>query len=194
MRDVSTTMIYHKKPKKDINHKKKLGKIHVYTGEGKGKTTAALGLALRGAGHNLNTLVIQFLKGDKDSGEFKVQGLIPNIKIVQFGTSEPVNLNNPSAMDVYYAKEALNYARKIQALDRPDILILDEINPAIHHGLISLEEVLDFLDNKHQWMEVVLTGRDAHPEILNRAHLVTSMYPVKHYYDDNFEARFGIDH
>lgn len=188
-------MHWHKRPAEEYNPKKRLGYIHVYTGEGKGKTSAALGLALRAAGHNMKILIIQFIKGHKDYGEILAQEkLKPNIEIVQFGTPEKTELNDPGAMDLYIAKEGLDYARKAMVMNRPDILILDEINPAAAHGLIKIKDLLDFLDNKHRETEVILTGRDAPKELLNAADLVTVMTTTKHPYHDDFIPRKGIEH
>ncbi len=189
-------MYWHQRPDDTIQRKKHLGLIHVYTGEGKGKTTSALGVALRAVGHNLHVLIIQFIKGHKDYGEMLVQERLgPQLQIVQFGTPEPTDLDNPSAMDHYLAQQALDYARKAMVAQRPDILILDEINPALKAGLVEVKEVLDFLDNKHQNTEVILTGRHAPTEILNAADLVTVMTSSKDPYGDaDFLPRFGIEH
>lgn len=175
---------------------KDLGKIHVYTGEGKGKTTAALGLALRAAGHGRQVLVVQFLHGNKEAGEWLAQNrLAPFLEVVQFGMEEGANVLNPSDMDLYVAQQGMEYIRKQMIKKRPDILILDEILPAVHFGLIEPQDVVDFLDNKHANLEVILTGRYAHPEILNRADLVTVMQSVKSYLnDEDFEGRPGIEH
>lgn len=188
-------MYWHKRPKKEYNPKKRLGYIHVYTGDGKGKTTAALGVALRAAGQQMNVLIIQFLKGHKDYGELLAQErLKPHVQIVQFGTPEATHLHEPSAMDVYVANQGLEYARKAMVMKRPDVLILDEINPAMHHRLINPIEVVDFLDNKHQQTEVILTGRNAPKELLNAADIITVMNTTKHPYTDDFVPRLGIEH
>lgn len=188
-------MHWHKRPKTEFNPKKRLGLVHVYTGEGKGKTTTALGVALRAAGHQLRVMVIQFIKGHKDYGELLVQDkLNPYIEIVQFGTPEPTDLENPSATETYLAQQGLDYARRAMVMKRPDILILDEINTATHHGLIELEELLDFIDNKHQETELILTGRSAPKDLLNAADIITVMTTTKHPYDEDFKPRKGIEH
>lgn len=188
--------MYWKPEQAEKQDPKAYGKVHVYTGEGKGKTTAALGLALRAMGHGKRVLVVQFLHGNKQAGEFLAQNrLAPQVEVVQFGTPEGANVLNPSDMDLYIAQQAMDYIRKEMVRRRPDILILDEILPAIHFGLLEVKEVVDFLDNKHAYVEVVLTGRYAHPEILNRADLITVMQSVKSYLTaEGFEGRHGVEH
>lgn len=175
---------------------KDLGKIHVYTGDGKGKSTAALGLALRAAGHERQVLVIQFLQGNKEAGEFLAQEkLAPYLEVVQFGLEGDTNVLNPSDMDLYVAQQGMEFIRKQMVKKRPDILVLDEILPAVHFGFIDSQDVVDFLDNKHANLEVVLTGRYAHPDILNKADLITVMQSVKSYiHDEDFEGRPGVEH
>lgn len=189
-------MYWHKRPShKETNPHKRLGLIHVYTGEGKGKTTAALGVALRAAGHDMKVLIIQFVKGHKDYGEILAASKIPdNIEIVQFGTPDMTDMHEPTAMDTYLAEQGMAYARRAMVYDRPDILVLDEINTAAKHNLIPIQEVLDFLDHKHQDTEVILTGRFAPKEFLNAADLVTVMTSSKDPYDKDFVPRRGVEH
>lgn len=188
-------MKMHRKPSKD-NPKKKLGYLHVYTGEGKGKTSAALGVLLRAAGQGFNVVMIQFLKGQKDSGELQAfQKLGKNIEIVQFGRNDLVSLQDLQAMDAYLAIQGLEYARKVVRQRRPDVLILDELTTVVQHRLLRIEDVVDFLDNRHRNVEVIVTGNQAHPALLNMADLVTIMQPAKQYFDHaNFEPRLGIEH
>jgi len=189
-------MHWHKRPpEKEYNPKKRLGLVHVYTGEGKGKTTAALGVALRSAGHKMRVLVIQFVKGHKDYGELLASAtLAPYVEVVQFGTPQKTNLHDPSAMDIYLVEQGMAYARKAMIHQRPDVLILDEINTALHHKLLPLQDVLDFLDHKHQETEVILTGRSAPSALLNAADIVTVVTTTKSPYHDNFVPRKGIEH
>lgn len=188
-------MYWHKRPHAESRPQKRLGKIQVYTGEGKGKTTAALGVGLRAAGHGFRVLMIQFLKGHKDYGELLAfSKLLPHFEIVQFGTPEKTNLAEPNAMDRYIAQQGLAFARKAMVHERPDVLILDEINPAAHHGVINLNELIDFLDNKHQETEVILTGRNAPKELLNAADIVTVMMATKTPYTEEFIPRMGSEH
>lgn len=190
-------MKIHKKPKKQANPKKNLGYMHIYTGEGKGKTSAALGMLLRAAGQGHQVLMIQFLKGHKDAGEFLAfQNLGDHVEIVQFGRTDLTSLEQAQAVDAYFATQALDYAREaVRGRRRPDLLILDEVTSAVHHGLLPIEALVDFLENRHRNTEVVLTGIEAHPALLNMADLVTVMYPAKHYFDhQSFEPRLGIEH
>lgn len=190
-------MLWYKRPDDQERPTKKLGRIHVYTGDGKGKTTAALGVAMRAMGTGLSVLIIQFLKGHKDYGELRFLNNFsqPGLAIVQFGTTEYTDLEHPAALDLYLATQGLDYARRAMIMRRPNVLVLDEINPAMHYGLIATQDVLDFLDHKHQETEVLLTGRNAPSSILNIADIVTVMNSVKHPYDDPaFTPRYGIEH
>lgn len=167
----------------------------MYTGSGKGKTTASLGVMLRALGHDYRVLMIQFMKGRKDTGEMKVMKKLPGLEIVQYAEEGLVNLESPSATDIYLANQALEYARKraTSKTARPDIMVMDEINVAVRFGLVSLEEVLAFIDNKPSSMELIMTGRYAHPQILDRADLITEMKEVRHYYKKGVPARQGIE-
>lgn len=188
-------MQYHLFDPREPDPKKNLGYIHVYTGEGKGKTTAALGHMVRALGHGHEVLMIQFLKGSKDSGEYRFYMESPEkFRIVQFAQPEPVDFKNPSTQDKYLVEQGMDFARQAMIHRRPDLLVLDEINPAVHHGLLDVREVVNFLDNKHQRTEVILTGKYAHPEVMDIADMVIQMEPKKHYFDDEFAPRLGIEH
>lgn len=172
----------------------KLGMVHVYTGDGKGKTTAALGLALRACGHGLKVYIIQFMKGDIEYGEIKAAGFIPNLTIVQFGRADFVDRNNPHKEDVNLAQQALEHAKTIIQRGEHDLLILDELNVAIDYNLVPLKEALNLIDSKSDNMEIIITGRNAHEKIIERADYVTRMDNIKHPYDRGVEARNGIEH
>jgi cob(I)alamin adenosyltransferase len=169
------------------------GLIQVYTGDGKGKTTCALGLALRAVGQGLKVCMIQFLKG-RDTGEARAAArLAPEFTLRSFGRPVLVNLKSPAEEDLALAREALELARQVIQAGDHDLVILDEINVALAYRLISLEEVLEMLKARPGWVEVVLTGRQAPPELVELADLVTEMRPVKHYYAAGVPARRGIE-
>jgi len=156
-----------------------MGRIFLYTGTGAGKTTNAIGLAIRTAGHGLKAVVIFFMKGREDVGEFRIkEKLAPFYEAYLFGSPEWVDLRNPSERDKRMAKEGLEFARKKLA-EKPHLLVLDEINLAVAAGLLDVKEVLSFLDSVPEETDVVLTGRYALPELLNRAEFVNMVVDVK---------------
>jgi cob(I)alamin adenosyltransferase len=170
------------------------GYIQVYTGNGKGKTTAALGLALRAAGHGLRTVILQFMKGWIDYGELAgVRMLAPHVEIIQTGRDTFVNRGNPDPEDRRLAREGWELAKKTIRDGKADIVILDEINCAIDFGLLPLEEVLGVIAEKPDGMELILTGRGAPRELIEIADLVTEMKEVKHYYAKGVDARVGVE-
>jgi len=170
------------------------GLIQVYTGNGKGKTTAALGVALRAVGHGLKVFVIQFMKGNINYGELEsVKRLSPCLTIKQMGRETFVSKTNPDPIDIKMAQEGFALAEKAIKSGEFDIVILDEINVAIDYGLIPLSDLLQLLDSKPDSVELILTGRNAKPEIMDKADLVTEMVDRKHYYDRGIKARKGIE-
>ena len=172
----------------------KIGMIHVYTGNGKGKTTAALGMALRACGHGLKVYMIQFMKGDIEYGELRAAELLPNLTIVQFGRPSFVDKEKPAEEDIKYAQQAIEHAKKIVKKAEYDIVILDELNVAIDFKLIDLEDVLSLINSKPKNMEIIITGRNAHDKVIERADYVTNMEKIKHPYDKGVAARDGIEH
>lgn len=169
------------------------GYIHVYTGPGKGKTTAALGLGLRAAGAGLKVYMIQFMKGRRYSELDSVEHL-PNFTIVQYGRDEFVSKKNPEQIDIDLAQRGFEHAQKIVKNGKYDMVILDEINVAVDYNLITLDDVLKLLEEKPEKVELVLTGRYALPELVKIADVVTEMLEIKHPYQDGVMARRGIDH
>lgn len=172
----------------------KVGLVHVYTGDGKGKTTAALGLALRACGHGLKVYMIQFMKGDINYGELKAAELIPNLTIVQFGRPSFVDKENPAKEDIALAQQALEHAKDVIRRAEHDILILDELNVAVDYKLVEIEDIMKLIDSKPESMEIVITGRYAHEKIVERADYATNMENLKHPYDKGVNARTGIEH
>jgi len=170
------------------------GYVQVYTGNGKGKTTASLGLALRAAGHGLKTVIIQFMKGWIDYGELRgVEMLAPHVEIHQAGRDTFVNRKDPDPEDVRLAREGWELARATIEGRHADIVVLDEINCAVDFGLLPVGEVLEVLRRRPEGMEIVLTGRGAPPEFLDLADVVTEMREVKHYYAKGVDARVGVE-
>lgn len=168
------------------------GYIQVYTGDGKGKTTAALGLALRAAGHGMRTYIGQFMKG-WPYGELSALKNHPWIEIEQYGDFRCIRREEVTPEHIARARQGLERARQAMLSGRYDIIVLDEINVAIWYGLLTVEEVLAFLDERPEGVEVVLTGRRAPQELIDRADLVTEMREVKHYYIQGVMARDGIE-
>ncbi len=170
------------------------GYIQIYTGSGKGKTTAALGLCLRASGHGLRCLIIQFLKGWIDYGELEgVKRLSPLVKIVQSGRDSFVNPGDPEEEDLRLAREGFGLAKMAVDLEECDILVLDEINCAVMFDLLSEEEVLGLMKSKPDGMELIMTGRGATGKMRELADLVTEMKDVKHYYGAGVDGRVGIE-
>lgn len=168
------------------------GYVQVYTGDGKGKTTSALGLALRAWGHRMRTYIGQFMKG-QSYGELEALREHPFITIEQYGDVRCIRREEVAPEHVAQARRGLERAREAMLSGHYDIVVLDEVNVAIWFGLLTVEEVLAFLDQRPQTVEVVLTGRRAPPELLERADLVTEMRQVKHYYERGVLAREGIE-
>ena len=177
----------------------KHGYIQVYTGNGKGKTTASLGLAMRALGRDWKVLIVMFTKGGDDYGELiSFRKLSPkikaNLKIVQAGLDRIVYQKNKTEDDAKAVKEGWEIAKKAIQDDEYNLIILDEANIAIDLDLIKLDEMLEVLKNKPQDTEIVLTGRNAKPEIIEIAHLVSEINPIKHYWDTGVVARKGIEY
>ena len=170
------------------------GMVQVYTGDGKGKTTAALGLAFRAVGHGHKVVMIQFMKGPEQTGEMKAaQKLAPLLTIKPMGRTGFIDKDHPDLEDKTLALKALDYAREIMVNQPIDVLILDEINVALAFGLLPMEAVRDLIKMKPDSMELVLTGRYADPRISEMADLVTEMKNHKHYFAQGVPDRVGIE-
>jgi len=170
------------------------GLVQVYTGDGKGKTSAAFGLALRAVGRGLKVYVIQFIKGGFDYGELYVVKRLPNFKLESFGRGKFVTDVPPTKDDIKLAKEAFELAKEVVSGGEHDVVVLDEINVALHLKLIETEEVVDLIRRKPKHVELILTGRYAPSEVVELADLVTEMKDVKHPFTKGVSPRKGIDY
>jgi cob(I)alamin adenosyltransferase len=171
------------------------GRVQVYTGDGKGKTTAALGLALRASGHGMRSLIIQFMKGKTNYGELEAIKRIPEISILQFGTEDFVMKGKEQEIDYREARAALKRAGEAMKDPGLSILVLDEINVALFFQLIKPEDVIELVKSRPPGLELVLTGRRIPQEIKDLADLVTNFVEEKHYYSSQgLQARQGIEH
>lgn len=168
--------------------------LQVYTGTGKGKTTAALGVALRGSGYGLKTLMFSFLKDDPNYGEVKASKIIPYLKITQVGRDAFVNFANPDPIDLKMCREGWELAKKAILNGEADIYILDELNIVLATKMLPTQEIVDFLQLHQHKAEIILTGRGAPEELQEIADLVTDMQEVKHYFHKGVSSRNGIDH
>jgi cob(I)alamin adenosyltransferase len=175
----------------------KQGLIIVHTGEGKGKTTAALGLALRAWGGGLRVLILQFIKGGQKYGELQAIDALrkarPTIEVRQCGRGFMRRDEAHKEEHISAAREALSVAEEAIVSGEWDLVILDEINYAVKFGLIETEDVLKLLQKKPDSLHLVLTGRDAQPEIVEAADLVTEMKLIKHPFQQGIKAQLGIE-
>lgn len=168
----------------------------VFTGAGKGKTTAAMGLAFRAAGHGMKTLMIQFIKGNRRYGELDAaERLSPDFQILPMGKGFiRFDKGGPDAADVEAVRAAWGlFLEKMHSGDF-QMIILDEINYVVDYGLLPVEEILQALDEKPEGLHLVLTGRNARPEVVERADLVTEMKEIKHPFKRGIKAQKGIEY
>jgi len=170
-----------------------LGLMHVYTGNGKGKSSAAFGLALRAWGHGLKVCIIQFIKSTEYSGEFKATSSMEGISIQQFGTGRFFGKKGPSQEDIALAHEGLEVARKALLGGDYQLVILDELNVAIDLGLLGVDEALKAISSRNENVEVVVTGRNANKQMMDMADYVTELVARKHPFDRGIPARKGVE-
>ena len=168
------------------------GFIQVYTGDGKGKTTAALGLALRAAGAGLKVFIGQFAKGAEYSEIKALHQLSENITLRQYGRHCFIN-EKPAEEDIRLARNGLLEMQSVIQSGAYDLVILDEANIAVYFNLFSIDELLDAIQKRPEQVEIVVTGRKADPRLIAVADLVTEMQEVKHYYNQGVAARRGIE-
>lgn len=167
------------------------GYVHVYTGNGKGKTTAALGMSLRAVCAGKKVYFGQFIKGMKYS-ELESQKFLPNFEIHQFGRNCFI-FNKPTEEDIRLAEEGLETCRKILSGGLYDIVVLDELNIAVYYNLFTIDEAIEVIKNRVPHVEVIVTGRYADEKLIEFADLVTEMKEIKHYYKKGVPARKGIE-
>jgi cob(I)alamin adenosyltransferase len=173
------------------------GLVVVITGNGKGKTTTALGIAVRACGHNLRTCIIQFMKGDIYAGEWDgIKKMNCGVELISTGKGFCGIQGNPYPFKEHRenAQEAIQLARQKMESGELDILILDEINNALSLHLVDLEQVLEVIRRKPPRMHLVLTGRDAHPQVIELADTVSEINEIKHAYRRGIEPQPGIDY
>ena len=176
-----------------------VGKIHkglvqIYTGNGKGKTTAAMGTIIRAAGHGLRVLLVSFMKGDYSYGEYNTLSKIPNVEVSLFGFRNLIDPSNVKPEEKEQAGMALAKAREAVCSGEYDLVVLDEVNVALGYNLIEVDEVIGLIEDKPPAVELILTGRYADNRLIELADLVTEMVKVKHPFDKGIEARKGIEY
>lgn len=175
-------------------HRLTKGLVQVYTGNGKGKTTAALGLVFRALGHGLRIHVMQFMKGQTVYGELEsAKQFAGQLTIEQVGQPQFVKQGKQTDVDREMAQNALERAMAMVSSGAYDLVVLDELNCAVDFDLIELESVKQLIHKKAEQTELVITGRNVHPEIVDLADLVTEMREIKHYYNAGQAARVGIE-
>lgn len=172
--------------------KSRKGYTQVYTGNGKGKTTAAIGLAIRAAGAGLKVFIAQFIKMGDYSEIKALKRFSDLITVEQFGLGRFAN-RIPAPEDIKAAKEGLERVRTVLATDEYNIVIMEEANVAVKLGLFGVQDLLKIIINKPYDKELVITGRGASPRVIEIADLVTEMKPIKHYFQKGVPARIGIE-
>jgi cob(I)alamin adenosyltransferase len=173
------------------------GLVIVFTGDGKGKSSAALGITLRAFGHNMYVSIVQFIKSPSETGEARAaERLAPEIECVSLGEGFVNCCGSTKPLDEHIkaASEALAAARQRIYAGSWDIVVLDEINNAVKLGLVDIKAVLDLVRNKPYKLHLILTGRDAHPDLIAAADMVTEMRDIKHPYNAGMAAQKGIDY
>jgi len=175
-------------------HKLEKGLVQVYTGNGKGKTSAAFGAALRAIGRDFKVYIIQFIKGGFDYGELYSVKHLPNLKLAAFGRGRFITEPQPPQEDVKLAHDAFELAQKVVNSGEYDIVVLDEINVALDLKMISIDDVIRLIQNKPNHVELILTGRNAPTQIVEAADLVTEMKEIKHPYAQGIPQRKGIEY
>jgi cob(I)alamin adenosyltransferase len=170
------------------------GLVQVFTGDGKGKTTAAIGAVIRALGHGLKVYIAFFMKGDYPYGERKVLSKLPGVTLESFGSEEFIYPDNIKPEEIEQAKKALAAAREAMLGGDYDLVVLDEVNVAVYFKLVEVGEVLRLIEEKPEGVELILTGRQADKELVRVADLVTECLKIKHPYDSGVEGREGFEY
>ena len=170
------------------------GLVQVFTGDGKGKTTAALGAVIRALGHGLRVYIIHFMKGRNPYGEDDILAKLSNITTASFGSPEFIDPANVTPEEKEQARQALATAGEAMLSGNYDLIVLDEVNLAVTWKLVELDEVVRMINDKPENVELILTGRQADPKLVQLADLVTEMLKIKHPYDNGMMARKGIEY
>jgi len=170
------------------------GLVQVFTGDGKGKTTAALGVVIRALGHGLRVCVVFFMKGDYPYGECNILSKLPNVNIARFGSLGFIDPTNIKPEEKEQARQALAAAREAVLSGSYDLVVLDEVNLAVAWNLVELDEVIKLITDKPRNVELILTGRKADTKLIQLADVVTEMLKIKHPYDEGMKARKGIEY
>ncbi len=170
------------------------GMVQLFTGNGKGKTSAALGAVLRALGHGLKVFIVFFMKGKYPYGEFSTLSKLPNVDVASFGLRCLTDRANINPEEIEQAKLAMSAAREAMLSGNYNLVILDEVNVAVNYKLIELDEVVRLIGDKPRNVELILTGRYADARLIELADLVTEMVKIKHPYDKGVKARKGIEY
>ncbi len=170
------------------------GLVQLFTGDGRGKTSAALGTVLRALGHGLHVHIIQFMKGEYAYGERRTLAGLRNVDVSLFGHEHFVDPADVKPEEIAEAKRGLEKAREVINSGKYDLVVLDEVNVAVGWKLLDVEDVLDLLKGKPERVEIILTGRYADQRLVNAAHLVTEMVKIKHPFDQGILSRKGVDY
>jgi cob(I)alamin adenosyltransferase len=177
-----------------VTSRPKKGLVLVITGNGKGKTTSALGQALRAIGHGYRVCMVQFMKGKQYGEVIAAEKYLPNFKVFQYGLDSFVMRDNPAPIDVELARQGLEMARRLIRSKEYDMIILDEINVAVDFNLIPLEEVLELVRSKPPELDLVMTGRYAPEQLRQLADMVSEVQEIKHHYASGIKSREGIEY
>jgi cob(I)alamin adenosyltransferase len=170
------------------------GLVQIFTGDGKGKTSAAIGAVIRALGHGLKVYIVFFMKGDYPYGERSILSQLPNVTMESFGSAGFTDPANIKPEQKEQAKRALAAAREAMLSGSYDLIVLDEVNIAVAFKLVELEEVLRLIEDKPEGVELILTGRRADSRLIKSADLVTEMLKIKHPYDEGVAGRKGIEY